>query len=200
MRPALLAVLALALAAPAAGAARAPRVDDDGGGPGGDTARRRPARRCAPVPRASAVGRPRCAVAAGTPLAALAALRRAGGPAFRVRDYASCSRHAADASGLYVSARSARDRARGQDGWVYKVGNRVGTAGAADPRGPVRDRTAAHRPARAVVLVPHGRAAAASARWRCALPRGAWRRAAACASPCAATTTAAARSPSPGRR
>ena len=29
-----------------------------------------------------------------------------------------------------------RDRGRGRHGWVYKVGNRQGTAGAADPSGP----------------------------------------------------------------
>jgi hypothetical protein len=82
-----------------------------------------------------AVGRRHCSVAAGTPLAALAALRRAGGPRYRVRDFASCSRHSVDASGLYVS-QIGHDRARGQDGWVYKVGNRAGSAGAGDTRGP----------------------------------------------------------------
>jgi hypothetical protein len=134
MRPALLAALVLALAAPAAGAARAPRVETmvvtRAGTPLADGPH-------AVVARATRVrvGARRCAVAAGTPLAALAALRRAGGPAFRVRDYASCSRRAADASGLYVSAIGG-SRARGQDGWVYKVGNKVGTAGAADPSGP----------------------------------------------------------------
>jgi hypothetical protein len=134
MRPALLAVLALALAAPAAGAARAPRVDTmvvtRAGTPLADGPH-------AVVARATRVrvGARRCAVAAGTPLAALAGLRRAGGPAFRVRDYASCSRRTADASGLYVSAIGGV-RARGQDGWVYKVGNKVGSAGAADPSGP----------------------------------------------------------------
>jgi hypothetical protein len=82
-----------------------------------------------------AVGRRRCAVAAATPLAALAALRAAHGPAFRVRDYGACGRRAADATGLYVF-RIGGDRGRGQDGWVYKVGRRAGTAGAADPSGP----------------------------------------------------------------
>ena len=36
------------------------------------------------------VGRRSCAVAAGTPLAVLAALRRGGGPAFALRDYGRC--------------------------------------------------------------------------------------------------------------
>ena len=33
-------------------------------------------------------------------------------------------------------ARSAGERARGAAGWVYKVGRRAGTTGAADPSGP----------------------------------------------------------------
>ena len=77
----------------------------------------------------------RCGVAAGTPLAALAALRRLRGPAFALRDYGSCSARALDASGLFVF-RVGLDVNRGRDGWVYKVGRRAGSAGAADPRGP----------------------------------------------------------------
>jgi hypothetical protein len=74
----------------------------------------------------------RCAVAAGTPLAALVAR----GPSLGIRDMGSCSRRrAVDSSGLYVF-RVGSERARGQAGWVYKVGRRVGTAGAADPSGP----------------------------------------------------------------
>ena len=134
MRPALLAVLALALAAPAAGAPRAPRLDTMVVTRAGTPLADGPHAVSARATRVR-VGARRCAVAAGTPLAALAALRRVGGPAFRVRDYASCSRRAADAGGLYVSAIGGA-RASGQDGWVYKVGNRVGTAGAADPSGP----------------------------------------------------------------
>ena len=45
------------------------------------------------------------------------------------------------------------DRARGPRGWVYKVGNRAGTTGAADPCRPVRHRAAAARRPAAVVLV-----------------------------------------------
>jgi hypothetical protein len=68
----------------------------------------------------------RCAVAAGTPLSALAWLHRAGGPAFRARG---------DCSALYVF-QVGHDRAAGAAGWVYKVGHRLGTAAAGDPSGP----------------------------------------------------------------
>lgn len=78
------------------------------------------------------VGRRRCRVSQSTPLAALA---RSDVPRLSIRDFGRCSRRARDASGLYVRA-IGRDRARGRDGWVYKVGNRQGTAGAADPSGP----------------------------------------------------------------
>jgi hypothetical protein len=78
----------------------------------------------------------RCAAAAGTPLAALAGARRAGGPSFGVRDYGgSCSRRAADGAALFVT-RIGPDRNRGRNGWTYKVGTRSGSAGAADPSGP----------------------------------------------------------------
>jgi hypothetical protein len=77
------------------------------------------------------VGSRRCAVAAGTPLAALAALR----VPVRVRDYGACGRRPRDASGLFVN-RIGSERNRGQDGWVYKVGRRAGSGGAADVAGP----------------------------------------------------------------
>lgn len=78
----------------------------------------------------------RCAAGAGTPLAALAGARRAGGPSFSVRDYGgSCSRRARDGGGLFVT-RVGPDRNRGRNGWTYKVGARAGTAGAGDPSGP----------------------------------------------------------------
>src|SRR5207247_5007607 len=38
-------------------------------------------------------------------------------------------------AGLYVR-KIGPDAARGQNGWVYKVGQKLGTAGAADPAGP----------------------------------------------------------------
>jgi hypothetical protein len=78
------------------------------------------------------VGRRRCAVGAGTPLAALV---RSHVGALRLRDYGSCSTRPRDAAGLFVRGIRA-DRNRGQDGWVYKLGARVGSAGAADPSGP----------------------------------------------------------------
>jgi hypothetical protein len=78
------------------------------------------------------VGRRRCSVAAGTPLAAL--LRSRVAPV-GLRDFGRCSRRPRDGGGLFVRSIGS-DRNRGQDGWVYKVGNRAGTAGAADPTGP----------------------------------------------------------------
>ena len=78
------------------------------------------------------VGRKRCAVGSATPLAALVNSRI--GP-LALRDFGACSKRAADAGGLFVS-RIGPDRNRGSDGWVYKVGNVLATAGAADPSGP----------------------------------------------------------------
>src|SRR3954453_12696106 len=79
------------------------------------------------------VGRKRCAVAGSTPLAAL--VRSGIGP-LSLRDYGSCSKRAADGTSLFVSAIGS-DRNKGSDGWVYKAGNVLGTAGAADPAGPL---------------------------------------------------------------
>ena len=78
------------------------------------------------------LGRKRCAVGARTPLAAL--LRSRVGP-ISLHDYGSCSRRASDAGSLFVRSISG-ERNRGSDGWVYKVGNVLATAGAADPSGP----------------------------------------------------------------
>jgi len=73
----------------------------------------------------------RCAVAEGTALASLV-LARPG--TVGLADYGSCSARPRDGGGLYVrSIRS--DRAQGLSGWVYKVGRRLATAGAADPAG-----------------------------------------------------------------
>jgi hypothetical protein len=77
------------------------------------------------------VGRRRCALATGT---ALAALVRSRPGRIRLRDYGSCSRRARDAVSLFVVS-IAGDRNRGRDGWVYKVGRRTASAGAADPSG-----------------------------------------------------------------
>jgi len=78
------------------------------------------------------LGRRDCAVAPATALAAL--VRSKPGP-IAFHDYGSCSRKPADSAGLFVKAiRGERNRA--QDGWVYKVGRKLATAGAADPAGP----------------------------------------------------------------
>ena len=78
------------------------------------------------------VGRRRCATARATPLAALV---RSKPGRLALKDFGSCSRRAADGGQLFV--RSIRgQRNRGQDGWVYKVGRKIATAGAADPSGP----------------------------------------------------------------
>jgi hypothetical protein len=78
------------------------------------------------------VRRRRCAAGDGT---ALAALVRSRPRRLRLRDFGSCSRNPRDGAGLFVSA-IGPDRNRGQNGWVYKVGRRSATAGAADPSGP----------------------------------------------------------------
>lgn len=92
--------------------------------------------------RSVRVGGHRCAVGSATPLSALAAT----GLRLQLHDYGSCSRRARDAGGLYV-VRVGPDRARRAAGWVYKVGHRVGTNGAADPAGPFgRGRLGTRRP------------------------------------------------------
>jgi hypothetical protein len=74
----------------------------------------------------------RCTAGDGT---ALAALVRSKPGRLRLHDFGSCSRRPSDGAGLFV--RSIRgDSNRGQNGWVYKVGRRAASAGAADPRGP----------------------------------------------------------------
>ncbi len=78
------------------------------------------------------IGKRRCAVASATPLAALV---RSDVDPVRLRDFGSCSRRPRDGGGLFVTGIGA-DRNSGLSGWVYKVGNRLGTAGAADPTGP----------------------------------------------------------------
>ena len=80
------------------------------------------------------VGKKRCAVPAGTPLAAL--LRSKIG-AIRLHDYGSCSSNPNDAATLYVR-RIRKDAAKGLSGWVYKVGNKTSSAGAGDPAGRVK--------------------------------------------------------------
>jgi len=77
------------------------------------------------------VGRRDCVVASATALAAL--VRAKPGP-IAYHDYGSCSRKPADSAGLFVKAMRG-ERNRAQDGWVYKVGRKLATAGAADPSG-----------------------------------------------------------------
>jgi hypothetical protein len=99
--------------------------------PGGDVVRERVVAK----PAVATVDGRRCAVAART---AMATLLRADPGRIGFHDYGDCSSRAADSAGLFVeSIRDARNRA--QDGWVYKVGRRLATAGAADPAGPFGD-------------------------------------------------------------
>jgi hypothetical protein len=78
------------------------------------------------------LGRRRCVVGAGTPLAALVVSRVAK---IGLHDYGTCSSKPRDAAGLFVR-KLGSDANSGQDGWVYKVGHKTGSAGAADPSGP----------------------------------------------------------------
>jgi hypothetical protein len=126
-RPLLLACLAALLAAPPAGAA-APAVRQMVVFRDGDAVTRTVKAKQVMVK----VGRRRCAAGEGT---ALAALVRSGVGPLRLVDYGSCSARPRDGAGLFVRAIGG-DRNRGQNGWVYKVGRRGATAGAADPSGP----------------------------------------------------------------
>jgi hypothetical protein len=85
---------------------------------------------CSSLPRRVKVGSRRCTVSGRTPLGLLAATSLA----IRVRDYGSCGRRPADAASLFVT-RIGGDRNRGLDGWVYKVGRKVSSAGAGDRSG-----------------------------------------------------------------
>jgi hypothetical protein len=126
-RPLLLACLAALLAATPAGAA-APAVRQMVVFRDGDAVTRTVKAKQVMVK----VGRRRCAAGEGT---ALAALVRSGVGPLRLVDYGSCSARPRDGAGLFVRAIGG-DRNRGQNGWVYKVGRRGATAGAADPSGP----------------------------------------------------------------
>lgn len=66
---------------------------------------------------------------------ALSALVRSHAGRLRLRDFGECSGRARDGAGLFVESIRG-DVNRGQNGWVYKVGRRAATAGAADPGGP----------------------------------------------------------------
>jgi hypothetical protein len=80
------------------------------------------------------VGRRTCAVAAGTPLAALADLHRVRGPAFAIRDYGHCGASPSASGELFVYSLDGETN-HGQNGWEYKVGNRSGTTGAGSTSG-----------------------------------------------------------------
>ena len=80
--------------------------------------------------RGVSAGARRCAAGKATPLSVLAGTRLR----LRLRDYGSCGRSPRDAGGLFVT-RVGSESNGGNDGWVYKVGRRSGTAGAADPGG-----------------------------------------------------------------
>jgi hypothetical protein len=69
----------------------------------------------------------RCRVGAVTPLSVLVATRLRLG----LRDYGRCGRRPRDAAGLYVT-RVRGEREKGRGGWVYKVGRRAPSTGAAD--------------------------------------------------------------------
>jgi hypothetical protein len=75
----------------------------------------------------------RCTAGDGT---ALAALVRSRPGRISLRDFGACSLRPRDGAGLFVQAIRG-DRNRGPNGWVYKVGRRAATAGAADPGGPL---------------------------------------------------------------
>lgn len=111
-------------AAPAAAGPAAPRVRVAVVGPGGQVLAP-PAVRSVPETRLR-VGPRTCRVPSATPLGALVRTGRA----LTVTGDGSCT-----PSAFYVTAVDGR-RARGREGWVYKVGTRAGTAGAADPSGP----------------------------------------------------------------
>jgi hypothetical protein len=120
----------LAVAAPASAAA--PRVDAMV--VGRSAVLQPPTLVSVPAAKVRVAGRT-CAVAAGTPLGVLPALRRKRGPSFHLHDFGSCSGRVRDAGQLFVD-QIGPDRNSGSDGWVYKVGTKAGTADAADPSGP----------------------------------------------------------------
>jgi hypothetical protein len=89
------------------------------------------------VPKAFTLklGGKRCAVPDATPLAGLEQVRVQSQLAYGVRDFGSCSKRTIDAGQLFVNSIGA-DANKGRDGWVYKVGRKVGSTGAADMSGP----------------------------------------------------------------
>jgi hypothetical protein len=118
----------LALAAPPAATAAAPKVKQLVVFRSGDAVQRTTSTRQATV----TVAGWSCAVGDGT---ALAALVRSRPGRLRLRDFGACSLRPRDSAGLLVTGIRS-DRNRGQRGWVYKVGRRAATAGAGDMSGP----------------------------------------------------------------
>ncbi len=84
------------------------------------------------------VGSRSCAIAAGTPLAVLVAIGRAGGPGFALRDYGRCGAAPGSSAELFVDSLAGEANA-GANGWEYKVDGLAGSTGAADPSGPEGD-------------------------------------------------------------
>jgi hypothetical protein len=76
----------------------------------------------------------RCRLGAATPLSVLVATRLKLG----LRDYGRCGKRPRDAAGLYVT-RVKREREKGRGGWVYKIGRKTPSLGAADPSRRLRD-------------------------------------------------------------
>jgi hypothetical protein len=79
-----------------------------------------------------------CTVSAATPLAALADLRRVGGPGFSMRDYGRCGSSPRSSGQLFVYSIDG-ETSHGQNGWEYKVNSRSGTTGAGDTSGAQGD-------------------------------------------------------------
>ncbi|CAB4862792.1 MAG: hypothetical protein F2799_01365 [Actinobacteria bacterium] len=73
----------------------------------------------------------RCQVAQGTPLAAL----KGTGVVFHLKDFGRCSMNTSASAGLFLD-KLVNTTNTGTSGWTFKVNNRAGTAGAADPSGP----------------------------------------------------------------
>jgi hypothetical protein len=76
----------------------------------------------------------RCRLGGATPLSVLVAAKLKLG----LRDYGHCGKRPRDAAGLYVT-RVKREREKGRGGWVYKIGRRTPSLGAADLTRKLRD-------------------------------------------------------------
>jgi hypothetical protein len=108
---------------------RAARVQVMVVGQGGTVAEATTLRARATVVRAS--GRA-CKVSQSTPLAALVAALDRKKVSKHVRDFGACERRRAGSSSQLFVDRIAKERNRGEDGWVYKVNDFARSVGAAD--------------------------------------------------------------------